>query len=64
MAEAEANLDRYDLAILDALSENARITVTELSERVGLSRRPGPSSDTGPCSTTRGSAGGTSLSCR
>jgi len=37
---AEANLDRYDRAILDALSENARMTVTDLSERVGLSKTP------------------------
>lgn len=40
MDAAEANLDRYDRAILDALSENARMTVTELSERVGLSKTP------------------------
>jgi len=33
-------LDRIDRAILATLADNARITVTELSERVGLSKTP------------------------
>jgi DNA-binding Lrp family transcriptional regulator len=33
-------LDRIDLAILEAIQENARITYQALSERVGLSARP------------------------
>jgi DNA-binding Lrp family transcriptional regulator len=33
-------LDRIDLAILEAMQENARITYQALSERVGLSARP------------------------
>lgn len=34
------NLDRIDYAIVEALSENARMTVTDLAERVGLSKTP------------------------
>lgn len=37
---ARTNLDRIDLAILEALRENGRITYQALSERVGLSPRP------------------------
>ncbi len=37
---AKAALDRIDLAILDALRENGRMTYQALSERVGLSPRP------------------------
>jgi len=33
-------LDRIDLAIIDALISDARITITELSDRVGLSKTP------------------------
>ena len=35
-----AGLDRIDVAILEALRENGRITYQALSERVGLSPRP------------------------
>ena len=35
-----ARLDRIDLAILEALQENGRMTYQALSERVGLSPRP------------------------
>jgi len=35
-----ASFDRIDIAILEALKENARITYQALSERVGLSPRP------------------------
>lgn len=35
-----AVLDRIDIAILEALRENARVTYQALSERVGLSPRP------------------------
>ncbi|MBV1786875.1 Lrp/AsnC ligand binding domain-containing protein [Marinobacterium sp. D7] len=34
------DLDRFDLAIIDELQQNARITVTELASRVGLSKTP------------------------
>ena len=34
------NLDAIDLKILQAVSRDARITVTELSEQVGLSKTP------------------------
>ena len=37
---AKASLDRIDLAILEALRENGRITYQALSDRVGLSPRP------------------------
>lgn len=37
---AADQLDRIDHAILAALGENARMTVTELAERVGLSKTP------------------------
>ncbi len=34
------DLDRLDHAILSELQQNARITVTELASRVGLSKTP------------------------
>ncbi|GGK70988.1 Lrp/AsnC family transcriptional regulator [Amphritea balenae] len=34
------NLDKLDIAILRELQKNARITVTELASRVGLSKTP------------------------
>ena len=34
------NLDKIDRAILRELQKNARITVTELASRVGLSKTP------------------------
>ena len=37
---AKTSLDRIDLAILEALRRNGRITYQALSERVGLSPRP------------------------
>lgn len=33
-------LDRIDVAIISALTENARMTVTDLAERVGMSKTP------------------------
>ena len=36
----DKNLDAIDLKILQAVSRDARITVTELSEQVGLSKTP------------------------
>ncbi len=39
------SLDNYDLAILKTLEQNGRITVTELAERVGLSKTPCPNSN-------------------
>lgn len=35
-----SQLDRFDRAILDALSEDGRMTVTDLAARVGLSKTP------------------------
>ncbi len=35
-----ADLDRYDHAILRALSEDGRLPVTELARRIGLSKTP------------------------
>ena len=32
--------DRFDLAIIAELQRNARITITELASRVGLSKTP------------------------
>lgn len=40
MAEKMGNLDRADLQIIKELQENARMTVTELASRVGLSKTP------------------------
>ncbi|GAB2486992.1 MAG: Lrp/AsnC family transcriptional regulator [Comamonas sp.] len=34
------NLDKYDLAILEALQQDARLTNAELAQRVGLSAAP------------------------
>ncbi|MGJ4854623.1 Lrp/AsnC ligand binding domain-containing protein [Labrys sp. La1] len=34
------NLDSYDRKIIDALVENGRISITELSEKIGLSKTP------------------------
>jgi len=39
-AHPDGEIDRFDRAILDVLSEHGRITVTELAERVGLSKTP------------------------
>jgi Lrp/AsnC family leucine-responsive transcriptional regulator len=39
-AQPDGETDRFDRAILDVLSEHGRITVTELAERVGLSKTP------------------------
>ncbi len=36
----KGQLDRYDLAILDHLSRDGRLPVTELAHRVGLSKTP------------------------
>ena len=37
---AKQDLDNYDRAILKTLARNGRITVTDLAERVGLSKTP------------------------
>ena len=34
------NIDRIDLAIIQELQKNARVTITELSSKVGLSKTP------------------------
>ena len=39
-AETSQNLDTFDLKILQAISEDARISITDLSTRVGLSKTP------------------------
>lgn len=36
----EGELDQFDLRILDTVAENGRISVTDLAERVGLSKTP------------------------
>lgn len=36
----DAELDAFDLKILQAMSTDARMTVTELSQKVGLSKTP------------------------
>ena len=35
-----AALDRYDAAILEALAEDGRISITDLADRIGLSKSP------------------------
>jgi Lrp/AsnC family leucine-responsive transcriptional regulator len=40
IGKSEESLDAFDRKILDVVSRNARITVTELSEQVGLSKTP------------------------
>ena len=36
----DSEIDRYDRAMLQILAEDGRITVTELAERIGLSKTP------------------------
>jgi len=38
--QSESPLDRIDRRILDALTEDGRMTVTDLAQRVGLSKTP------------------------
>ena len=40
MEEKNSEIDRIDNRIIDALVENGRISITELSEKVGLSKTP------------------------
>ncbi|PVA06833.1 Lrp/AsnC ligand binding domain-containing protein [Thalassorhabdomicrobium marinisediminis] len=40
MAEHTFDLDRYDRKILDVIAVEGRISVTELSKRIGLSKSP------------------------
>jgi len=40
MVESDFEMDRFDLMILAALAEDGRISVTELSKRIGLSKTP------------------------
>ena len=40
MAETSGELDKFDRLILDILSVEARISITELARRVGLSKTP------------------------
>jgi Lrp/AsnC family leucine-responsive transcriptional regulator len=40
MPEELADIDRFDAAILRALSANGRMAVTELARRIGLSKTP------------------------
>ncbi len=37
---SDSEIDRFDRAILGVLAEDGRITVTDLAERVGLSKTP------------------------
>ncbi len=40
MPNSPTDIDRYDAAILRALSEDGRMSVTELSRRIGLTKTP------------------------
>lgn len=40
MPRKASDLDRFDLAILDVLSADGRISVTDLANRIGLSKSP------------------------
>ncbi|MBI0170525.1 MULTISPECIES: Lrp/AsnC family transcriptional regulator [Bartonella] len=40
MEEKNSEIDRIDNRIIDALVENGRMSITELSEKVGLSKTP------------------------
>ncbi len=40
MEEKNSEIDRIDNRIIDTLVENGRISITELSEKVGLSKTP------------------------
>ncbi|MCT6871055.1 MAG: Lrp/AsnC ligand binding domain-containing protein [Bartonella sp.] len=40
MSSSNSEIDRIDNRIIDALVENGRISITELSEKVGLSKTP------------------------
>lgn len=40
MQDDQANLDRFDYAILSELGREARLSVTELAKRIGLSKSP------------------------
>ena len=40
MAETSKDLDKFDRLILDILAVDARISITELARRVGLSKTP------------------------
>jgi Lrp/AsnC family leucine-responsive transcriptional regulator len=39
-ATTDSEIDRFDRAILDFLVEDGRITVTDLAQKVGLSKTP------------------------
>ncbi|OLP42656.1 Lrp/AsnC family transcriptional regulator [Rhizobium oryziradicis] len=39
-ADTPGELDGFDMKIVEALSQDGRITITELSQRVGLSKTP------------------------
>ena len=36
----QSDLDRFDRAILEVLAEDGRISITDLSKRIGLSKSP------------------------
>lgn len=40
MTRKPVNLDRFDLAILDVLSVDGRMSITDLAARIGLSKSP------------------------
>ena len=40
LSEVDETLDRYDQKILDILSKDGRLTVTELANQVGLTKSP------------------------
>jgi len=40
ISQTDETLDRYDQKILDILSQDGRLTITELANKVGLSKSP------------------------
>ena len=40
ITEKNSEIDQFDLQIIDALVEDGRMTITDLSKRVGLSKTP------------------------
>tara|TARA_R110000787_G_scaffold16622_82_gene52289 strand:- start:7681 stop:8154 length:474 start_codon:yes stop_codon:yes gene_type:complete len=38
--QSSSEFDRYDRKILEILAENGRLTITELADRIGLSKTP------------------------
>ncbi|MCF1461624.1 MULTISPECIES: Lrp/AsnC ligand binding domain-containing protein [Rhizobium/Agrobacterium group] len=39
-SESDSGIDQFDMKIVEALSQDGRMSITDLSERVGLSKTP------------------------